>query len=39
MSAAPFADWMAGVQADVEDALSRFLPAADAEPTKLHEAM
>lgn len=36
---ASFTDWMAGVQADVEDALSRFLPAADAEPTKLHEAM
>ncbi|HAZ77438.1 MAG TPA: geranyl transferase [Enterobacteriaceae bacterium] len=39
LSAAPFADWMAGVQADVEEALARFLPAADAEPTKLHEAM
>ncbi len=36
---ASFTDWMAGVQADVEDALSRFLPAADAQPTKLHEAM
>jgi len=39
MSTAPFADWMGGVQADVEAALSHFLPAADAQPTKLHEAM
>lgn len=39
MSALPFADWMAGVQADVETALSHFLPSADAQPAKLHEAM
>jgi len=38
MSAA-FNDWMSGVQAEVEEALSRFLPAADTQPTKLHEAM
>lgn len=36
---APFADWMAGVQADVETALSNFLPAAGTEPAKLHDAM
>lgn len=35
----PFSCWMGGVQAEVEEALSSFLPAADAEPTKLHEAM
>jgi farnesyl diphosphate synthase len=34
-----FAQWMAGVQAQVEDALSDFLPAAHLVPTKLHEAM
>ena len=36
---APFSCWMGGVQAEVEEALSAFLPAADAEPAKLHEAM
>ena len=35
----PFSDWMAGVQAQVETALDRFLPRADAIPFKLHEAM
>jgi farnesyl diphosphate synthase len=35
----PFAAWMGGVQAEVEDALSDFLPAAHLVPTKLHEAM
>jgi len=35
----PFAAWMAGVQAEVEDALSDFLPAAHLAPAKLHEAM
>ncbi len=35
----PFAAWMSGVQAEVEDALSDFLPAAHLVPTKLHEAM
>ena len=35
----PFAQWMAGVQAEVEQALSGFLPEADAVPRKLHEAM
>ena len=35
----PFSDWMAGVQAQVESALDRFLPRADATPFKLHEAM
>ena len=34
-----FTDWMTGVQAAVEHALSTFLPAADAQPAKLHEAM
>jgi farnesyl diphosphate synthase len=34
-----FGQWMAGVQAQVEDALSDFLPAAHLVPTKLHEAM
>jgi farnesyl diphosphate synthase len=35
----PFAAWMGGVQAEVEDALSDFLPPAHLVPTKLHEAM
>ena len=35
----PFAAWMSGVQAEVEDALSDFLPAAHLVPLKLHEAM
>ena len=34
-----FTQWMAGVQAQVEDALSDFLPAAHLVPAKLHEAM
>jgi len=39
MSTVPFSSWMSEVQADVEAALSSFLPAADAQPTKLHQAM
>ena len=39
MNDVPFAQWMAGVQAGVEEALSTFLPPADAVPHKLHEAM
>ncbi|MGX4642918.1 polyprenyl synthetase family protein [Massilia sp. SYSU DXS3249] len=39
MTSVPFAQWMAGVQAEVEEALSTFLPPADAVPHKLHEAM
>jgi farnesyl diphosphate synthase len=39
MTDMPFAAWMSGVQAEVEDALSDFLPAAHLVPTKLHEAM
>ena len=39
MTGIPFAQWMAGVQAGVEEALSNFLPPADAVPHKLHEAM
>ncbi|MDB5747453.1 MAG: geranyl transferase [Massilia sp.] len=39
MTAAPFGQWMAGVQAEVEGALANFLPQADAVPHKLHEAM
>ena len=35
----PFAAWMSGVQAEVEDALSDFLPAAHLVPSRLHEAM
>ncbi|QOL51854.1 polyprenyl synthetase family protein [Massilia litorea] len=35
----PFAAWMAGVQAEVEDALSDYLPPAHLVPHKLHEAM
>jgi farnesyl diphosphate synthase len=38
MSAA-FADWMKTVQERVERELGAFLPAADAEPRRLHEAM
>ncbi|MET0858525.1 MAG: polyprenyl synthetase family protein, partial [Telluria sp.] len=38
MSAA-FDDWMKTVQAHIEQALDAFLPAAGAEPAKLHEAM
>jgi farnesyl diphosphate synthase len=36
---ADFRAWMQDVQAQTEDALGRFLPPADAVPTKLHEAM
>jgi farnesyl diphosphate synthase len=39
MTELPFAAWMSGVQAEVEDALSDFLPAAHQVPLKLHEAM
>ena len=39
MSTVAFSSWMSEVQADVEAALSAFLPAADAQPTKLHQAM
>ena len=35
----PFAAWMSAVQAEVEDALSDYLPAAHQVPFKLHEAM
>jgi farnesyl diphosphate synthase len=35
----PFAAWTTAVQAEVEDALSDFLPAAHLVPTRLHEAM
>jgi len=38
-SALLFGDWMKSVQAATEEALDRFLPAADSEPAKLHEAM
>ena len=34
-----FGSWMAGVQARMEAALSRLLPAAHAAPTRLHQAM
>jgi farnesyl diphosphate synthase len=36
---AAFDDWMKTVQADVEEALSGFLPAAGAQPARLHAAM
>ncbi|TFW35545.1 polyprenyl synthetase family protein [Massilia horti] len=36
---ANFNDWMKDVQAQVEDALDRFLPASSQVPHKLHEAM
>jgi farnesyl diphosphate synthase len=35
----PFADWMSGVQAQVEESLGAFLPDAGAIPHRLHEAM
>ena len=38
-STAPFSDWMAQVQAEVEEALSVFLPAESQVPHKLHGAM
>jgi farnesyl diphosphate synthase len=34
-----FAAWMGGVQAHIESALQRFLPAPDAVPERLHRAM
>jgi len=34
-----FREWMAAVQSRMETALARLLPAADALPTKLHDAM
>lgn len=34
-----FADWMKAVQAQTEESLDVFLPAADQVPAKLHEAM
>ncbi len=37
--AAPFAEWMAAVQARTEGALRQYLPAADAIPARLHQAM
>jgi farnesyl diphosphate synthase len=36
---ATFDGWMQTVQVHVEEALAQFLPAADAEPARLHEAM
>jgi farnesyl diphosphate synthase len=36
---ADFRDWMAAIQARVESALARALPAADHEPRRLHAAM
>ena len=35
----PFPDWMRGVQARIEAALSRLLPSGEAIPARLHEAM
>ncbi|MEF8700069.1 MAG: farnesyl diphosphate synthase [Candidatus Accumulibacter sp. UW26] len=35
----PFADWMRGVQAQVEAALIRCLPPGEAIPARLHQAM
>ena len=34
-----FADWMGGIQARMESALSRLLPPAQIAPARLHEAM
>lgn len=34
-----FGDWMKSVQSQAEAALDRFLPPADREPVKLHDAM
>ncbi|HOL64155.1 MAG TPA: polyprenyl synthetase family protein [Accumulibacter sp.] len=42
ISAAPlpaFVDWMRTVQAQIEDALGRFLPTGKAIPNRLHQAM
>jgi farnesyl diphosphate synthase len=36
---APLGEWSAGVLADTERCLDRLLPAADAVPARLHEAM
>lgn len=38
-AAIPFGEWMHDVQARIEVALDRFLPAADAIPDRLHQAM
>ena len=38
-ASADFAAWMHSIQADVEQALADTLPAADAAPQRLHEAM
>ena len=35
----PFPDWMRGVQARIEAALSRLLPSGEAIPARLHQAM
>lgn len=39
MAGLRFSDWMKAVQANVEEMLDSFLPPADREPVKLHEAM
>ena len=39
MTDADFQAWMLGIQARMESALSRLLPAADIAPARLHEAM
>jgi farnesyl diphosphate synthase len=39
MTAAPFDEWMRGVQSGMEDALASLLPPAAAAPAQLHEAM
>jgi farnesyl diphosphate synthase len=39
MTAAPFDEWMRGVQSGMEDALASQLPPAAAAPAQLHEAM
>ncbi len=39
MSITPFADWMAAIQARVENSLAEQLPGAESIPSRLHEAM
>jgi farnesyl diphosphate synthase len=39
MNTPSFTDWMAATQARTEQALARFLPAADSIPARLHDAM
>ncbi len=39
LSQMPFADWMAAIQASVEQDLQHFLPSPQTIPTRLHEAM